>query len=67
MGTLLQGHSVDRGCYLVVRERAEEEGIESQVRRQDARGCHLVVREWTEDAGKELQGREVGCAFDCVG
>lgn len=65
MGTFIQGPPVDWSCHLVVRERAEE-GIASQVRRQDARGCYLVVRERAEDAGKELQGWEVRWAFHCL-
>ena len=63
MGTFIQGPPVDWSCHLVVRERAEEEGIASQVRRQDAWASYLVVRERTEDAEKELQRREVRWAF----
>ena len=66
MGTFIQGPPVDWSCHLVVRERAEEEGIAFQVRRQAARACYLVVRERTEDAGKELQGWKVRWDLYCL-
>ena len=48
MGTFIQRPPFDWSCHLVVRERAEEEGISSQARRQK----HGPATWWYENGQK---------------